>query len=321
MFKINTRLASFIYNVLINRYVKDIRTEYGRRIHLWFKNKLLKNYSGKINSQIHGFPVVFNNGYTYPVTAREHPNYNNPLLELVQYTSLSKNRPLVVMDVGAAIGDTALLLISNMDDSLSKIICVDGDNEFYGYLTSNLKSFSKVVTYKHLLTNSDQIRELVRTHLGTASAQGDNMKSAITLDKLVSITNEKNIDILKIDVDGFDGCVIAGATEMIGHTLCDIIFEWHPKLYSDTGNDYLLPFEVLKNLGYNDLLWFDKFGCFSHFESTTNTASIEKYATLCLNQFHGYDWHYDVIAIHSSKQYDLVRIAELRNAKHKKSAY
>ena len=85
---------------------------------------------------------------------------------------------------------------------------------------------------------------MLRTHKGTASAQGNSKTSAVTLDSLISLINPDAIDLIKIDVDGFDGKVLLGAKGILRRYSPAVIFEWHPALCKQTGNnwtDHLTP--------------------------------------------------------------------------------
>src|SRR5262245_50236152 len=96
-----------------------------------------KRIHGPVQTTIHGVKVRVNYGYTYPLNMRLYRDLNNPLVELTVQTSLSYERPVVVIDVGAAIGDTVLLLDSNCPSHVAKYVCVEPDAEFSSYLEVN----------------------------------------------------------------------------------------------------------------------------------------------------------------------------------------
>jgi hypothetical protein len=96
-------------------------------------------------------------------------------------------------------------------------------------------------------------------HESTASAQGDSLVWALALDD-ISLVKTESIDVFKIDVDGFDGRVLAGSRKLLLQHKPVVIFEFHPGLVKETGNEILLPFIVLAETGYHTLIWFDKYG-------------------------------------------------------------
>src|SRR5262245_60751714 len=72
-----------------------------------------KHFYGRVSTTIHGTRVLINYGYTYPLNMRLYSSLNNPLVELAFQTSNANRKPVVLVDVGAAIGDTVLLLERN----------------------------------------------------------------------------------------------------------------------------------------------------------------------------------------------------------------
>ena len=70
------------------------------------------------------------------------------------------------------------------------------------------------------------------------------MVQGASLDSLAALESV-SIDVLKIDVDGFDGKVLAGAVETLHRCRPSVLFEWHPKSIAATRNDPLCAFETL----------------------------------------------------------------------------
>lgn len=319
-----SRWHSFLNKILLKYYFNMTSWKLGSKIWNLVFEYSVNNYEGAILSRIHGYPVLINNGYRYQINSRHFRSFNNPLLELVFQTSIEKNRPIKVIDIGAAVGDTALYLIKNSDKFIEKLYCIDGDDEFYEYLHNNLKNISKVFTIKSLLTDksSELEAQLVRTHAGTASSQSNIAVSAYSLDTLLAnIIDLDSIDVLKVDVDGLDGKVLMGAQELIEKSTPNIIFEWHPILYHQTQNEVIQPFTFLYSLGYNNFLWFDKYGKFSHFDFELCFKNINALSEICQNNLHESDWHYDIIALHKNSDIDKISLAEMKYAKNKQSRY
>lgn len=315
-------LASAIYNFFVHL------TEFHFRgsIASWINKAKLyvaKKYPGPVATRIHGYRVVVNFGYAYPFFSRMFSFYNNPLVELVnQAFQANDKKPVTVIDVGAAIGDTVLLVESNCPEMVKRYLCIDGDAEFYTFLNRNLGSMEKVKTFLALLSESEgSEKELIRTHLGTASAQGKGSVQSISLDNLLSNDLEQGIDVLKIDVDGFDGKVLKGSRRILKECKPAVIFEWHPILCEQTGNNWSDHFEVLEECGYSQYVWFTKFGEFSHFTYGFQKDVTEKLAQISSRNLHCYDWHYDVVALHPDSGISELALAELRFAKARKSRY
>lgn len=274
-----------------------------------------RRLSGSIRLSIHGHKVLVNTGYAYPAFVRRWPTYNDPLVELVHQVNVVKDAPVHLVDVGAAVGDTVLLVHDRCPGAVATFHCVEGDAEFFHYLSQNLATLPGANVYYAML--SDEVgheRELVRTHLGTASAQGVVSRAAITLDSL--LLNVGQIDIVKIDTDGFDGKVLAGARRVLREQQPAVIFEWHPQLCQATGQDHSRPFHVLAEAGYRSFVWFDKYGVFSHVDVGYHAEAVEVLAQLCLSGGGpAPDWHYDVVALPHGSHIEPVKLATLAHAR------
>jgi len=308
-------VTSVVYNLLLRtQRLEEKRLTKGLWKAAWKAS--LRQFHGPVSTVIHGQPVTVNFGYTYPYLARKFPLYNQPLLELVYQACVAKGSPINLVDVGAAVGDTVLLVEANCPAMVDTFHCVDGDPEFFGYLRRNLgQKANRILHFALVSSSSGEERALVRTHRGTASAQGDQYVKACTLDSLLASSDRKRVDVIKIDVDGLDGRVLAGATTTLNSQAPSVIFEWHPILCEQTGNSWLQHFDVLHEAGYTRFVWFTKFGGFSHFSTTCDEETLNAVAALCLRSKHCDDWHYDVVAVHAQSKLDVVALAELQFAK------
>lgn len=307
-----------MYNFLLKLYKYRGKAWWN---YLWINCVVRTNKNVRV--LVHGFSLVVNSGYSYPLFARLFHDYNNPLLQLAYCIHQKKQGRLSIVDVGAAVGDTLFFIEANIKNSIGYSVCIDGDLEFFGYLKENTQQLSSVKCINAVLSDNDSIlsNELIRTHSGSASAQGNNKVQTATLDSLIRNEGLEEIDLLKIDVDGSDGKVLQGATEIIRKYLPHIIFEWHPLLYLQTENNILQPYKVLIDSGYDRFLFFTKFGNFSHFMTGCNESDLNNLASLCIrNKFYN-DWHYDVIALHNDHSLNLFELAECIFSKNKKSPY
>jgi FkbM family methyltransferase len=318
--KIKEKLASLTYNFLINTVGL---TSYRHLDKLWWKlwNRNLYRFSCPVNTNLHGYPARVNYGYTYPVNARLFPQYNNPLVELVQKNYSLRKSPITLIDVGAAVGDTIFLVYSNCPAMIKEFYCFDGDPEFFEYLQNNLSCFPEGKLFNVLLSSSEGFeKELIRTHRGTASAQGEKKINSVTLDSILYADLEA-IDLLKIDVDGFDGKILLGTQKSLLKYQPSVIFEWHPLLCEKTGNSWTDHFECLTDCGYNQFIWFNKYGEFSHFMVGYNQETISLTAQHCLSSKVFDDWHYDVIALPNNSELSPVALADSAYSKKRRSHY
>lgn len=262
--------------------------------------------AGVAQISLHGQSVVVNVGHPYPAFIRRWPTYNGPLVALVRATSVALERRVTVVDVGASIGDTALLLRDHCPDHVGAIWCIEGDDFFAALLRTNLGGMTDVhVVHALAGDGADSIPELVRTHAGSASPRGDNAVPASTLDELVAAA--RNIDVVKVDTDGYDGRVLDGARRTLTKDRPAVQFEWHPALAEKARVPHRLAFSVLLECGYDTFLWFDKFGRYvrTELEFVLDNEALREHARWCIRgSTPAPDWHYDVIALPTGTSID-----------------
>ena len=99
-----------------------------------------------------------------------------------------------------------------------------------------------------------------------------------------------------------------------------LIFEWHPILCHQTGNDWLEAFEVLNGSGFTNLIWFTKFGAFSQITEVPSHDVLNKMANYCLADIH-LDWHWDIVALKSDTIISTIDTALMRFASNRLSRW
>lgn len=265
---------------------------------LWrFQNRF---YSGLVKSKLHGQPVILTNGHWYSLVCRMYPKFNQPLFSLVKAITESYSRPIKVVDVGAAVGDTVLFLEANFPDKISNYLTVDGDTQFYSFQAYNLKSVAhKSKTIFSLLSGKEELTSTIDKHdPTTGNAIGEQKEMSKTLDQVLRENDFRSPDVIKIDIDGFDGKAMVGATETLNKDKPFVIFEWSTPDFNLVGNDVLEPFEVLTRCGYNRFIWFTNLGEFSHIEFGFSPLALKSTEAYCskIHKVNGH--HFDIIALH-----------------------
>lgn len=314
-------LATFIYNLLVR-----LSWLQRRRYTVWVWRKLAgfcnKNFDGTVSTTIHGKKVLVNFGYPYPFIARMIATFNNPLIELIYQRYHAVGKSLNLIDVGASIGDTMLLVFSNCPAMIQNAYCIEAEDGFFRLLQHNLGDFKNVMLFRRMLSSEKGIgKSLVRHHAGTASSTGKGTVATTSLDVLSKAEGIGEIDILKIDVDGYDGRVLEGAVKFLRKNSADVIFEWHPTLCLKAGNDPHAHFEILSKLGYSTFVFFNKFGEFSNFMTGYDATSIGHLEEYCSVPGAPDDWHYDVIAIHRRSKVSPSSLATAQYARRKPSPF
>ena len=280
---------------------------------LW--SRALKHFGDTtVRTRLHGKVAEINFGHPYPILAQLFETYNEPLVELVRATATSAGHPAAVLDIGAGVGDTAFLLSTRCPSALSSIVAVEGNPDFLQYLNTNLARLDIPTAIVPLLVSdrSGDVPLPVRVHEGTASLTGKLGGVATTLDTLWEQGVLGSPDVVKIDVDGFDGRVLAGGTKFLSSVHPSVIFEWAPIFLAATGNSSDQAFQVLSECGYNRFIWYDKFGRFAHVSACADHTDLELLRTICLESTLP-DWHYDVVALPADSNVSLFCLAALPN--------
>ncbi len=134
-----------------------------------------------------------------------------------------------VIDVGANIGTISLLSSSIVTDS-GKIYAVEANPKTYEYLKGNIafNNRSNIQPVNIALGDSDGeilFSDMFEDDQNKIVTSGAGIKVPITrLDELK--IDEKNIDLLKIDVEGFELFVLKGAPEVLKRTGCIYFESW-----------------------------------------------------------------------------------------------
>lgn len=290
-----SRLRSIAYRSLIAT-APIARTRIGASVWQRLWDTAVADGDGVTTLTLHGQRAVINVGHPYPAFMRRWPTYNSPLVELVHQAAAAAGRPVTVVDVGASVGDTVLLVRARCPGEVGAVWCIEGDDTFVEILHANFDGDDSVHLVHALASNGEShIPGLVRGHAGTASPRGDVRVAAAPLDALVGAAA---VDVLKIDTDGYDGQVLAGASEILARDQPAVLFEWHPILAAAAGVSLDIAFNELDAAGYRRFFWYDKFGYFSHAEIGPASEERAALAARCVaGGFPVPDWHYDVVAL------------------------
>lgn len=238
-----------------------------RRAHPRLWAALSWSARGPLRAEMYGLPLWVPVGDRRPVWAAEIPSLGTPIVAAVHLARATRGRPVAVVDVGAAVGDTAALVLQRCPGEVGRLVCIEGHPDFFRLLIRNLDDHLRpaargvVFAAVHaLLAEEDtEVPALLEgVHAGTAAVGGGGLVRAVPLDDV--LPRGAPIDVLKIDTDGFDGRILAGARRTLATEQPVVVFEWSPIQYTDLGSDLLQPFEVLASCGYERFLLYSKEG-------------------------------------------------------------
>lgn len=202
-------------------------------------------------------------GYDHKLSQyqRDFPMYDCFLGELSRYLGDDKWS----IDVGANVGDSVFLLKKH---SNTKVLAVEPVREYFDLLCKNVAKLENVFTENALIALSDQIGYRLIEHDGTAYAEmafNDDGKAieTVTMRHLLEIKNiePKEIQMIKIDTDGFDAECIMSVGKVLGKINAFIYFENYFD-NREVHDKYDKAYDFLEQNGYSHFFIFDNFGNF-----------------------------------------------------------
>ncbi|PWS26408.1 hypothetical protein DHW03_16640 [Pedobacter yonginense] len=207
-----------------------------------------------------------------------YQNYDQNLSRLVEIVK-QKFPDLSVVDVGANIGD-GVAIIKQLNDV--PIVCIEGDDKYFKLLDENVKQFDKIQLFKAFLGEKNEVIHGALNHdSGTLKIDVSRQNEKITIQTLDSLVDQNpntfaRSKVLKIDTDGFDFKVLKGAARFINQQTPIIFFEYSEHHLREVGENGLLLFDLLKELGYEYLALYDHTGRFMLSLNVNNANTIEQ---------------------------------------------
>ena len=176
-----------------------------------------------------------------------------------------KDGTLTMIDIGANIGSVSLLLASIFKNS--KIFAIEPTDYAYNKLSNNLKLNeelkSRVFLRQLFISNNkkpekvwsswnfDKSNKKHQKHLGTLKEIKQN--AYVKLDQFIKDENLKNIDFIKLDVDGYELDVLISGEDFLIKNKPIIFIEIAPYLYPEFGYNCQELINFIQRLNYNFL--------------------------------------------------------------------
>lgn len=224
------------------------------------KRSLSNSNDNPVLRTVRGVTLLMDRNHALPSYAAAFPLYDTALPTFASYLARRRSRPIMVIDVGANIGDTTCSIAAATGRDNVRFICVEADNLYLPLLRHNTAELNAEVIHA-IAGRSSGLAKLRPSPSGAGT-------SAIVSDvtaarRMVSIDELScdHVDILKIDTDGFELEVLKGASATLQTT--DAVFiEFSPTHLRKYGN--CEPHELLDcmhNHGFTgSALAYDNFG-------------------------------------------------------------
>lgn len=235
-----------------------------------------------------------------PYIIKKYPEHGKALIRLAK-TIKEKYGSLQIFDIGANFGDTAAMLLS--EDKEYNIICIEGDEKPFAFLSTNFGRVQNVKMEKTFLDDKENItsKELEKTGGSLRLKQsnnGTNKVKFVTLDHLIKTNpSYKKTKLIKIDTDGYDFKIIRGAKQYIEEIKPILYFEYDSVFLSDNKENGVDIFPFLNNLGYQTFAFYDNYGRFLialTFEAIRQIKQLDRY----IQKRNGAFAYYDIVSFH-----------------------
>jgi len=188
------------------------------------------------------------------------------------YKNAKKNSEIVVIDIGANVGSFSMKFARKCSDNNQKffIYAFEPNKVIFNLLKNNL-SLNKDISNNIMLsqqpigdTNKEvnfinQIKNSggSKVYKNTKDLESniDTVKlQQISLDYFVEVNGIEHVDIIKIDVEGYEPIVLDGCINTLKKFKPILYIEITPSWFKEIGRSFLDIFNSLKSLGYEVFL-------------------------------------------------------------------
>jgi len=242
------------------------------------------------------FILECDSSHHLPKILADLPNFGRNLADLV--LALEVDEPCIV-DVGANIGDTAILLARFAPGA--KVLCVEGDPRFIPDLILNTAQITDVTIAQAILSDrSGEARGEFITKNGTAhfalSEDGAALQVRSLDDLLTAYPEFACPDVIKIDTDGFEPAILRGAKSVLASARPVVFYEWHPDFYNMAGENDTSHADLLMDVGYEGFMIFTNSGELLMRVRRPGNDVLESLARFSRARRRIDNWHFDVAA-------------------------
>ncbi|MCS6835709.1 MAG: FkbM family methyltransferase [Anaerolineae bacterium] len=198
-----------------------------------------------------------------PFILKVYPKYSSNIVTVASQVIL-KYPDAALVDIGANVGDTAILLRSEMQNP---ILCIEGSLEYFKMLEQNISRLDGVYAVNTFVIGSEKFEGVLVKQGGTASPTKTGQTGIHNQARLSEILREypslsDRVKVLKIDTDGYDICILEDQEEMLRRLKPVVLFEYVPKLFRQHSPNGKTVFKWLMGLGYRKIIFYDNFGSY-----------------------------------------------------------
>jgi FkbM family methyltransferase len=208
----------------------------------------------KVVRTVQGVPMTLPWSHRLPDYAGGDSPYGQNLVALADLLHDGED-PVVVLDIGANVGDSAVQIAHATD---AEVVCVEGDPYYLGFLAANTGGDKRFHLEASLLvpdTNAAPVRP-IRARGTTRFAPSRTAGSAATVTPAQLRERHpctERLRLVKSDTDGYDVCLVPAIARHWSDRNPVLFFEYDLQLSRLAGFDPLLVWQELADLGYREV--------------------------------------------------------------------
>lgn len=214
----------------------------------------------EVRRVVQGTPLRLPWSHRLPDYVAVHATYGRNIVDLAAALAEGTEGALLVLDVGANVGDTALQILSEVD---ARVLCVEGDPYWLTWLERNVAADSRVVIEASLVSvdggaELSPVRQGGTTRFEAAGAAGS---ARVRTPEEVRDRHPEfaGVRLVKCDTDGFDVPLVPALAQAWGTTPV-LFFEYDHRLTRLAGHDPMSVWTALADLGYTEAGVWDNHG-------------------------------------------------------------
>lgn len=210
--------------------------------------------------QIHKAQLYVDKKHQLPHYLRDWPLYDSALPAIARSIHQRLGRQILVVDVGANIGDSAAVIAAAIPPGGARFMCVEADDRYLPLFEINTKGLDAKLVHAIAGQQSGKAKYHATTEgAGTSVIEPSETETEIvTVDELVG---SEPVDLLKIDTDGYEHQVLSGAKETLQLPDVTVFMEYSPfhlDRYGKTDPERVI--DVLVASGFQRAIVYDNLG-------------------------------------------------------------
>lgn len=163
-----------------------------------------------------------------------------------------------ILDIGANIGFYAKLL-AEFTTSKGRVFCFEPDSTNFKYLTKNVKGIKNITLFNKAVSDKDDTLKVYKSKLLNVDHRTypvnnyDSIEeiSSVKIDDLIANKIIPKVDIIKIDIQGYELTAFKGMEQLLSSsTDLKIVAEYWPHGFKRAGTSAVEFFDFFHSLNY-----------------------------------------------------------------------